>query len=80
MLILALLVGVVAANPVTITNHWYGGFEGDFTVTGEAHNWKVHLKFSHPVDKVEVSDLIEITLNKKTLCTYICMYLRFFCL
>ncbi|XP_045162577.2 endoglucanase A-like [Mercenaria mercenaria] len=51
---LALVGSALGATPLTITNHWYGGFEGDFTVQGEAHNWKVHLVFDHPINKLEV--------------------------
>lgn len=54
-ILLPLLIGgALGATPVTITNHWYGGFEGDFTIAGEVNNWKVHLVFDHPINKLEV--------------------------
>lgn len=50
-----LLMGsALGMDKLTITNHWYGGFEGDFIASGEAHGWKAHLVFDHPINKLEV--------------------------
>lgn len=58
LLLFGLVGSALSMSQLQITNHWNGGFEGDFTVTGEAHGWKAHLVFDHPVNKIEVNNLL----------------------
>ena len=48
------------AQGVYITQHWNGGYHGHFTLSPSQalHGWKAHLKFSKPVDTLEVIKLI----------------------
>jgi hypothetical protein len=45
------------AQGVYITQHWNGGYHGHFTLSPSQalHGWKAHLKFSKPVDTLEVN-------------------------
>ncbi|XP_059173975.1 endoglucanase E-4-like [Physella acuta] len=44
------------ATTVPITNHWYGGFQGDpcISITKELNGWRAHLLFNQNVDSIEV--------------------------
>ncbi|XP_053378521.1 uncharacterized protein LOC123526589 [Mercenaria mercenaria] len=54
LLLLVSVGGCLGMNQLPITANWNGGFKGEFIVTGELHNWKVHLIFDKPVDQLEV--------------------------
>ena len=53
-----LFCGVLCELRPSITKSWNNGFEGDVTVPGEIHNWRVHLRFDPPVNNVEVNVVI----------------------
>ncbi|XP_035829206.1 endoglucanase 4 [Aplysia californica] len=42
--------------PVSINDHWNGGFNGKacFDITSDLHGWTVHLKFDKPVSSLQV--------------------------
>jgi len=55
--LLACLCGAaLSATPISITEHWDGGFKGEpcVPISKELHTWKAHLQFSSDVDKIEV--------------------------
>lgn len=56
--VLVLLIALVYSEDqgVYVTQTWNGGFHGHFTLkpSHTVHGWTAHLKFSKPVDKVEV--------------------------
>lgn len=53
--------------PVTVGNHWEGGFNGEFCIPFaiDVHSWKANLVLSEPIDKLEVpfSICVRIDLN-----------------
>lgn len=58
LLVLTALLSVNAEDQgVYIDNHWDGGFQGHVLLHPAValHGWTIHVKFDHPVDKLEVS-------------------------
>jgi len=54
--LLALVGSALAATPVTISQHWDGGFKGEpcVQITTTIHAWKAHLQFSDDIASLEV--------------------------